>query len=149
MEINVVKWIEKERAAVFLGTYQPKLIGKRRIALPKKISSEIKSRKIVLTVGFEECIFGFNERDWEEIVRPELSRPLFSDTEGRNLRRKMCMEAMVIKLGVQGRLVIPKTMAKYAGVKAEVILIGAGDHFEIWDQKKWRAYQAQLNKKRG
>lgn len=133
---------------MFLGTYQPKLIGRRRIALPKKIRTEIKTRKIVLTIGFEKCIFGFNEKDWEEIIRPELSRPFFSDAEGRGLRRKMCMEAMVVKLGAQGRFVIPEAMMKYAGIKNELTLVGAGDHFEIWDRKEWRAYRARLDKER-
>lgn len=132
---------------MFLGTYQPKLIGERRMALPQKISAEIKGQKIVLTVGFENCIFGFNEKDWEEIVQPELARPLFSDAEGRSLRRKMCMEAMVVKLGAQGRFVIPEAMMKYAGIKDKLTLVGAGDHFEIWDNQEWEAYRQKWAKK--
>lgn len=128
---------------MFLGTYHPKLMGKGRIALPKKIRAELKTKKIVLTIGFENCIFGFNEKDWEKIVKPELLRPLFSDEEGRNLRRKMCMEAMVVKLGAQGRFIIPERMKEYAGIKNEVTLIGAGDHFEIWDPSSWQKYQEE------
>lgn len=133
---------------MFLGTYRPKLIGERRIALPKKVRKEIKGKKIVLTIGFEKCIFGFNEKDWEEIVKPELSRPLFSDTEGRDLRRKMCMEAMVVELGAQGRFVIPEAMMKYAGIKNKLTLIGAGDHFEIWEEMKWNLYLKQTEKEK-
>jgi len=131
---------------MFLGTYHPKLIGKGRIALPQKVRKEVKGKKIVLTVGFERCIFGFNEKEWEEIVRPELSRPLFSDTEGRNLRRKMCMEAMVIELGAQGRFVIPERMIEYASIKNHLILIGAGDHFEIWEEGEWQNYLGKIEK---
>lgn len=133
---------------MFLGTYRPKLIGERRIALPKKVRKETKGKKIVLTIGFEKCIFGFNEKDWEEIVKPELSRPLFSDVEGRDLRRKMCMEAMVVELGAQGRIVIPEAMIKYAGIKDKLTLIGAGDHFEIWDETKWNTYLKQIEKEK-
>lgn len=129
---------------MFLGTYYPKLIGKRRIALPGKIREEVKSGKVVLTIGFEKCIFGFDERDWKEIVKPELSRPLFSDAEGRDLRRKMCMEAMVIKLGAQGRIVIPEAMMKYAGIKDKLTLVGTGDHFEIWESTEWNSYLKEV-----
>lgn len=125
---------------MFLGTYEPNLLGKGRIALPKKIRSELVGERLVLTIGFEKCIFGFNEKSWEEIVRPELSRPLFSDKEGRDLRRKMCMEAQVVNLDSQGRFVIPESMLKYAGIKENLILIGAADHFEIWDEKEWEGY---------
>lgn len=126
---------------MFLGTYQPKLIGKRRIALPKKIRSELLGERMVLTIGFEKCIFGFSEKNWEEIIKPELARPLFSDSEGRDLRRKMCMEAMVINLDSQGRFVIPEAMMKYASIKDKLILIGAGDHFELWDSNEWNSYR--------
>ena len=125
---------------MFLGTYHPKLIGKGRIALPKKIREELKDKKMVLTIGFEKCIFGFSEKGWEEIVKPELSRPLFSDPEGRSLRRKMCREAMVVNLDSQGRLVIPEEMMEYAEIKDRLTIIGAGDHFEIWEETKWQDY---------
>lgn len=131
---------------MFLGTYYPNLISKGRIALPKKIREQLVSNKIVLTVGFEKCIFGFDEKDWEEIVKPELLRPLFSDAEGRDLRRKMCMEAMVIKLGAQGRIVIPEAMMEYAGIKDKLTLIGAGDHFEIWEDGRWTEYKKKIEK---
>ena len=132
---------------MFLGTYRPKLISQRRIALPQKVRSEVKTRKIVLTIGFERCIFGFSEEDWEKIVQPELEKPLFSDPVGRDLRRKMCMEAMVIEMGAQGRVVIPETMMKYAGIKDKLVLIGAGDHFEIWEQLAWSEYSKSLEDK--
>lgn len=133
---------------MFLGTYRPKLIGERRVALPKKISAEIKDQKVVLTIGFEKCIFGFKEKEWKQIIQPELARPLFSDAEGRHLRRKMCMEAMVVNLGAQGRIVIPEAMMRYAGIKDELTLVGAGDHFEIWKTQEWEAYRRQWDKKK-
>jgi len=132
---------------MFLGTYEPNLIGKGRIALPKKIREQLESSKIVLTIGFERCIYGFEEKNWEQIVKPELSRPLFSDEEGRILRRKMCAEAMVIQLGAQGRFVIPEQMMKYAGIKDKLTLIGAGDHFEVWDSKAWKTYLEKIETK--
>ncbi|MGB9706626.1 MAG: division/cell wall cluster transcriptional repressor MraZ [Microgenomates group bacterium] len=128
---------------MFVGTYQPNLIGKGRIALPKKIRHELVGERLILTIGLEKCIFGFSEKGWEEIIKPELSRPLFSDKEGRDLRRKMCSEAMVINLDSQGRFIIPERMMEYAGIKDELTIIGAGDHFEIWDSEKWESYRAK------
>lgn len=125
---------------MFLGTYEPNLIGKARIALPKKIRNELVGERLVLTIGFEKCIFGFSEKTWEEIVAPELSRPLFSDAEGRRLRRKMCMEAIVLTLDSQGRFVIPEKMTRYAEIDQALVIVGAGDHFEIWDEDSWQKY---------
>jgi len=132
---------------MFLGTYSPNLIGKGRIALPKKIRQELESQRMVLTIGFDECIFGFKEKDWEEVIKPELSRPLFSDREGRRLRRKMCADALVVNLDSQGRFILPIEMMNYAQIKKSLTLVGAGDHFEIWDSQKWQEYAKKIKNK--
>jgi len=142
MDINGESW----RKSMFLGTYKPNLIGKGRIALPKKIRNELAGNRLVLTIGFENCILGFAEKSWEEIVKPEFSRPFFSDQESRDLRRKMCMEAMVIELDSQGRFIIPETMMSGTDIKEQLTVIGAGDHFEIWNDKTWEDYRKKLNK---
>lgn len=132
---------------MFLGTFEPNLIGKGRLALPKKIREELGSQRMVLTIGFEKCVFGFKEKDWEEVVKPELSRPLFSDSQGRDLRRKMCVNAIVVELDSQGRFVIPENMMKFAGIAdGKVTVIGAGDHFEIWNSTIWQKYFQGLAK---
>ncbi len=130
---------------MLLGTYKPTLIGKNRLLLPIRLRKEIVGNKLVLSVGFEDCILGFEEKKWEEVTAVDLSRPL-SDAKGRDLRRKMCMDAITINLDSQGRFVIPETMAEYASVKENITVIGAGDHFEIWNSKIWEDYQKKLSK---
>lgn len=125
---------------MFLGTFTPNLIGKGRIALPKKIRNEVKGERIVLSIGFEKCLFGFEEKTWANAIAPELSKPL-SDTEGRKLRRQMCANASVVELDSQGRLVIPEDLMNYAEIKEELLVIGAGDHFELWNKSAWEKYK--------
>lgn len=129
---------------MFLGTFEPNLMDKGRIALPKKIREELGSSRLILTIGFETCIFGFAEKMWEEVTKPELSRPLFSDKEGRDLRRKMYSEAINIELDSQGRCVIPKSMLDFAKILDQLVVIGAGDHFEIWNKKQWEEYRTGM-----
>ena len=130
---------------MLLGTYKPTLIGKNRLLLPIRLRKEIVGNKLVLSVGFEDCILGFEEKKWEEVTAADLSRPL-SDAKGRDLRRKMCMDAITINLDSQGRFVIPETMVEYASVEENITVIGAGDHFEIWNSKIWEDYQKKLSK---
>lgn len=129
---------------MFLGTYEPNLMDKDRIALPKKIREELGTQRLILTIGFEECIFGFAERIWEEVTKPELSRPLFSDKQGRDLRRLMCAQAINIELDTQGRFVIPKHMMDFAQIKEQLVVIGAGDHIELWQKQKWEEYRVRM-----
>ncbi len=129
---------------MFLGTYEPNLMEKGRVVLPKKIRAELGGERLVLTTGFEDCIFGFAEKAWEEVTETELGRPLFSDREGRDLRRKMFSEAVKIDLDEQGRFIIPERMREFAGVREKLVIIGAGDHFEIWSLEKWEEYRLKL-----
>ena len=129
---------------MFLGTFEPNLMGEDRIALPKKIREELGGSRLVITIGFEKCIFGFTEKMWEEATKPELTRPLFSDKEGRDLRRKMCAEAINIVLDSQGRFVIPERMRSFAEISGEIVIIGAGDHFEIWSKEIWEKYRVSI-----
>ena len=69
---------------MLLGTYEPNLIGKNRLALPTKLRKEISGSRVVLAIGFDECILGFEERKWEQVTASDLARPL-SDSEGREL----------------------------------------------------------------
>lgn len=129
---------------MFLGTFEPNLMEKGRIALPKKIRAGLGGERIVLTVGFEECIFGFSEDAWESITKIELGKPLFSDKDGRDLRRKMCAEAVNIELDSQGRFIIPERMIAFAGISGSLVVLGAGDHFEIWGKEKWEEYRKRI-----
>lgn len=129
---------------MFLGSFEPNLMDKGRIALPKKIREELGSSRLILTIGFEMCILGFTEKMWEEVTKTELSRPLFSDKEGRDLRRKMYSEAINIELDSQGRCVIPRSMLDYAKISDQLVVIGTGDHFEIWSKKQWEEYRGVL-----
>lgn len=131
---------------MFLGTFAPNLMEKGRIALPKKIREELTGNKLVLTIGFETCIFGFSQASWDEVIKPELSRPLFSDKQGRDLRRQMCAAAVNIELDSQGRLVMPQEMVEFAQISQKVLIIGAGDHFEIWSNQKWEEYRNLIKK---
>ena len=129
---------------MFLGTFEPNLMEKGRVALPKKIRQELGGARLILTIGFEKCIFGFTEKIWEEVTKTELTRPLFSDKEGRDLRRKMCAEAVNMELDSQGRCIMPARMMEFASISDKLIIIGAGDHFEIWDKKAWEEYRDKI-----
>lgn len=128
---------------MLLGTYEPTLIGKNRLALPAKLRKEISGDRLVLAVGFEECVLGFEEKKWEEVTLNDLATPL-SDKKGRDLRRKMFSQAEVVELDGQGRIVVPESLVSGREFKGEIVVAGCGDHFEIWSKQKWEEYRARM-----
>ncbi len=128
---------------MFLGEYQHHLTSGKRLALPKKIREQIQGDEVILAKGFESCLFGFARGDWDEAVSQELQIPI-SEIKGREIRRQMFSGAQIIDIDIQGRVVIPDNLGKWAGIEGEIIVIGAGDHFEIWDLKKWNTYLEKI-----
>lgn len=122
---------------VIVGEYSPSFTGKGRLALPKQIREALENKEIVLSKGFEKCIFGYQKETWEEAAKLELARPI-SNLEGRDIRRKMFSGAVIVSADEQGRIVIPENLIEYAGITEKAVIVGAGDHFEIWDMKRWQ-----------
>jgi len=128
---------------MFLGSFRPSFdLNSRRIALPKKIREYLKSNEIILSFGFEKCIFGFDTQTWQSQSEKQLDRPI-TDRVSRDIRRFFFATAEHIRLDDQGRFVIPGQLLEYAEVKSPII-IGAGDHFEIWNEATWEVHKLKL-----
>ena len=122
---------------MFLGSYKTSFDEQaHRVALPKKIRDYLAKSEIILSYGFERCIFGFDQSTWEKESEKQLSTSI-TDRSARNIRRFFFSTAQLVKFDNQGRLVIPGDLLSWAQIKRPVI-IGAGDHFEIWDEEKWQ-----------
>ena len=128
---------------MFLGEYKLNFTGKGRVILPKKMRDEVNGQQIVLSRGFEGCIFGYDMESWEKEAEKQLE---ISATEerARYLRRYMFSASVSVELDSQGRFVIPSALLIYAELGREIVIIGAGDHFEIWNNKFWKKHLKQI-----
>lgn len=124
---------------MFLGEYQPNLTDGSRLALPKKLREQILGDEVVLSRGFEKCIFVYDKQDWINESQKQVDSPI-TDLRTRDLRRYMFAGAVDSKLDSQGRMIVPTNLLSYAGLEKEVTVIGAGDHIEIWNTATWNAY---------
>ncbi len=132
---------------LFLGEYQPNLVSGSRMALPKQIRDVLPEGKVILSRGFEHCIFGFSKSFWEEESKKALAGPI-SDKKSRILRRYMFSGAFEVSFDKQGRVVVPKNLLMYADIRkgGTILLIGAGDHFEIWNKRSWEKNIKKIEK---
>ena len=133
---------------MFLGEYRTKFTGKGRVILPHKFRQELKSREVILSRGFENCIWGFDLTDFEAEAKKQLE---ISATEerARYMRRYLFSGSESVELDAQGRIIIPSALLDFASVKKEVVIIGAGDHFEIWDVKRWKKHIRKIERSHG
>ncbi len=124
---------------VFYGEYQVALTSGGRLVLPKKIRELIKGSQFVLTKGFDHCLSGYDQQDWERRSQEFLSSSLLS-TESLQMRRFIFSGAVYIDLDEQGRFVMPKSLSEYLNLGLKAVFVGVGDHFEIWSDANWQTY---------
>jgi MraZ protein len=124
---------------MFLGEYQPNLTDGSRLALPKKLREQILGDEVVLSRGFEKCIFVYDKQDWINESQKQVDNPI-TDLRTRDMRRYMFAGASDSKLDSQGRIVVPTNLLTYAGLEKNITVIGAGDHIEIWNTENWNSY---------
>lgn len=129
---------------LFLGEYDHALDDRSRVTIPRRIRSEIGQREVVLARGFEPCIFGFDTESWQTEAAKHLEAPV-TDEKARNIRRYLFSGAQKTEVDKLGRILLPTQLKEYAGIAGEVVFIGAGDHFEIWDKSAWVKHAKSLN----
>lgn len=129
---------------MFLGEYQPNITEGSRIALPKKIRDQINGQELILSRGFEKCIFAYDKEDWQIEMAKQLENPI-SDSKTRDLKRYMFASASEVSIDAQGRFVLPANLKAYAAVDKKTTIIGAGDHIEIWDSQQWDAHLQKIS----
>ncbi len=128
----------------YLGEYEHNLTERNRVSLPKRIRLEIEGNEVILSQGFDNCIYGFDKERWQQIANEQLAVQL-NEERGRELRRKLFASAMIAEIDVQGRIVLPERLLEWADLNGRVgepvTIIGVGDHFEIWNKQRWEKMQ--------
>ena len=139
MVINGVKWLDM----VFFGEYQVSFSAPGRIVLPKKMRELLKGNLFILTKGFDFCLSGYDQEDWENRAKSFLQVSLL-ERENIEKRRFVFSSAVYLEIDNQGRFVIPRNLLTHLGLVDKAVIIGAGDHFEIWEPKKWEKYVKEV-----
>jgi MraZ protein len=129
---------------LFLGEYDHVLDDRGRITLPRKIRQELSGETIVLSRGFDECIFGFDRESWEREAEKHLAGNL-TDPKSREIRRYLFAAAENVEIDRLGRILLPAQLKEYAHIGKDIVVVGAGDHFEVWEKKLWERQSVTMN----
>jgi len=123
---------------MLLGEHDHSLDDKNRLTLPARLREEL-GDGVVVTRGMDGCLFAYSAGDWERLAeRIRGLDPL--SRESRMMQRHFFSGAVRAELDKQGRMVLPGSLLKLAGIEREVTVAGVYDHLEIWDRSKWRAH---------
>ena len=123
---------------MFLGTFELKLDAKGRLILPAKYREQLQGG-LVITRGQEHCLYVFPLSEFERMHEQMRQAPLTSK-DARAYQRVFLSGAVDDIPDKQGRILIPAILRKFADLKRELVVIGAGARLEIWDTQAWETF---------
>ena len=92
----------------------------------------------------DPCIAAWTPEAHEETVAQALGglNPLGS--RRKQIQRFFQSNAFDMELDSAGRVTVPGQLIGHASIEKEVMVVGVGDHLEIWDEDRWREQQQVL-----
>ena len=121
------------------GASQINLDAKGRLSIPSRYRAQLQETcqgQVVITVDKEYCLLIYPLHEWEEVER-KLNKLPNLNKQARRLQRLMIGYASEVEMDGSGRLLLPKELRAFAGLEKQVVLLGQGNKFELWDETRW------------
>ena len=129
--------------ASFKGTYVHRLDTKGRLAIPRKLRTQIPDGG-TLTVGAERCLSLYPQELWRDTERT-LGNLDTLNPDARDTKRRLFGSAEDVTFDGQGRIAIATHLREHAGLAKEAVVLGVGNVIEIWDADEWRARSEHID----
>jgi MraZ protein len=131
---------------VFQGANQINLDAKGRMAVPTRAREPLTQGgtvKLVLTAHPDSCLLLYPAPAWEPIRAQVMSFPSL-DRQASLWKRLLVGFAQEVEPDAAGRLLVPPELRDFAKIDRQVMFVGQGSHFEIWDLESWNAQLESL-----
>ena len=126
--------------AKMVGEFHHKLDAKGRVSLPADFRKVLPKDLKVTQAPQASCLYVF-EADafdsWVESIFAAKGGYDPSNLAHEQARRVLNSRAADAEIDSAGRISISADLRAKAGLEKEVVIIGNGDHAEIWDAKRW------------
>ncbi|MDR0545518.1 MAG: division/cell wall cluster transcriptional repressor MraZ [Mycoplasmataceae bacterium] len=129
-------------SGMLLGKFKHSIDNKNRLVLPAKFLLQL-DKTIYLSKGFDGCLEIRNGDEFKKRYE-ELSKLSENKKDTRDASRVYFMNTQEIKIDSAKRILIPNDLLNAADIKSTVIIIGVGNKVEIWDEKRFNAFEKNI-----
>ncbi len=129
---------------MFTGEYRHSVDEKGRVAVPIRFRAELAGGALV-SKWIDGCLAIHSRAAWDDLAERAGRLPV-TDAGARTFKRFLFGTAFEVDLDRQGRIVVPQILRDFAGLKADVVVVGSHDHVELWVPERWDAYSAQMDR---
>lgn len=127
----------------FRGTYEHSLDAKNRLTIPSKFREQLGGH-LVVARAIKPCVAIMTEEAFGNFTESFLKdlNPLSEEAE--RLSHYFNAGSFDGELDKAGRVMVPQPLITYADLGKDVTVIGNGDRLELWNQRQWDEYQADV-----
>ena len=129
----------------FLGEYEVAIDAKGRFLVPagfRKQLAEGAAERFVINRGLDKHLTLYTMESWEAFSGIILTLNDFNPEESL-LKRLILNGATIVEPDSAGRLLLPKTLMEYVGLKKDMVFSCNGDKVELWDKDTYYAHMQE------
>jgi MraZ protein len=130
------------RPVMFQGASSLTLDAKGRLSVPTRHRDVLQATaggQLTMTRHPHGCLMVFPRTEWEKFRDRIAELPMSAQW----WKRIFLGNAMDVELDGTGRVLISPELRQAAGLTREVMLLGMGQHFELWDKARYEAQEAE------
>lgn len=124
------------------GRFEHTIDAKNRMFIPAKYKEALDSSFKLTYSGFDKCIMVYSNREWEKY---EESLTSLSALQFGDYIREVYSNTVDVQIDTQGRIVIPQFLKEQAEIEKNVVVVGVGNHIEIWSKDVFDAKRKSVN----
>ena len=127
---------------MFQGASSLTLDTKGRLSVPtrhREVLSATAGNQLTLTKHPHGCLMVFPRPEWEKFRDRIAALPM----DAQWWKRIFLGNAMDVEVDASGRVLISPELRAAAGIERETMLLGMGNHFELWDKATYEAKEAE------
>lgn len=128
---------------MFLNQYQHSFDDKGRLTIPAKFR-ELPAEGAFVVQGLDRNLMVLPPAVFQ-LLYDRLMAMNLTDPTARLLRRIILGNALQVIPDASGRILISLNLKEYANLKENVVFVGQGDYFEIWEPGLWKEQEVQVN----
>ncbi|MFN7695730.1 MAG: division/cell wall cluster transcriptional repressor MraZ [Burkholderiales bacterium] len=127
---------------MFQGASSLSLDAKGRLSVPTRhrdVLSATAGGQLTITRHPHGCLMVFPRPAWEQFRERIAALPMSAQW----WKRILLGNAMDVDMDATGRVLISPELRTAAGLTRDAMLLGMGNHFELWDRAQYEAQEAQ------
>ncbi|MFN3611164.1 division/cell wall cluster transcriptional repressor MraZ [Tepidimonas sp.] len=127
---------------MFQGASSLSLDAKGRLSVPTRhrdVLSATAAGQLTITKHPHGCLMIFPRPEWEAFRQRIAQLPMSAQW----WKRIFLGNAQDVEMDAQGRVLVAPELRAAAGITKEAMLLGMGNHFELWDAATYAAQEAE------